>query len=108
MPAPPRLHVEFPLRQHEELVLPAGAARHVQVLRLQPGDAITLFDGHGGEHEAEVLRMGRSEVAVQVGARHPVDRELPLAVTLALGMPANDRMDALVEKATELGAAAIQ
>src|SRR6185295_9204335 len=82
--------------------------RHVQVLRLQPGDAITLFDGRGGEHVAEVLRMGRSEVAVQVGARHEVDRELAVAVTLAVGMPANDRMDALVEKATELGAAAIQ
>jgi len=108
MPAPPRLHVEIPLRQHEEFVLPAGAARHVQVLRLQPGDAITLFDGRGGEHEAEVLRMGRSEVAVQVGARHEVDRELAVAVTLAVGMPANDRMDALVEKATELGATAIQ
>jgi 16S rRNA (uracil1498-N3)-methyltransferase len=52
--------------------------------------------------------MGRGEVAVAVGAHAAVERELPLAVTLAVGMPANDRMDALVEKATELGVAAIQ
>jgi 16S rRNA (uracil1498-N3)-methyltransferase len=90
------------------LSLPAGAARHVQVLRLQPGAPLTLFDGHGGEWAASVTQMGRSDVQVQVGERDPVDRELPMPVTLALGMPANERMDSLVEKATELGAAAIQ
>lgn len=90
------------------LVLPAGAARHVQVLRLQPGDALTLFDGRGGEWDARVERMGRSEVAVQVGIHHPVERQPAAQVHLALGIPANDRMDWLVEKAAELGAASIQ
>jgi 16S rRNA (uracil1498-N3)-methyltransferase len=52
--------------------------------------------------------MGRREVSVQIGAFADVSRELPLAVTLAVGMPANERMDALVEKACELGVAAIQ
>jgi 16S rRNA (uracil1498-N3)-methyltransferase len=105
---PPRLFVDRPLHADESFDLPAGAARHVQVLRLQPGAALTLFDGRGGEWSARVVRMGRSEVAVQVGTHAAVDRELPLAVTLALGMPANERMDAFVEKATELGAVAIQ
>jgi 16S rRNA (uracil1498-N3)-methyltransferase len=104
----PRLHVPLPLTEGQSLDLPAAAARHVQVLRLQPGTPLILFNGEGGEHAATVSRMGRSDVAVQVGARNPVDRELGLPVTLALGMPANDRMDALVEKATELGVAAIQ
>ncbi len=90
------------------LALPPGAARHVQVLRLQPGDALTLFDGRGGEYTATVERMGRSEVTVQVGAHAPVEREPRRAVHLALGMPANERMDWLVEKATELGVASIQ
>ncbi|MEP6876380.1 MAG: 16S rRNA (uracil(1498)-N(3))-methyltransferase [Burkholderiales bacterium] len=105
---PPRLFVDQPLRAGETFALPAGAARHVQVLRLQPGAALTLFDGTGGEWDATVTQMGRSEVSVQVGAHAAVDREVPLLVTLALGMPANERMDALVEKATELGVAAIQ
>jgi 16S rRNA (uracil1498-N3)-methyltransferase len=105
---PPRLHLDLPLSRGATLSLPAGAARHVQVLRLQPGAALTLFDGRGGEWAATVVHMGRSDVQVQVGEHAPVDRELGVAVTLALGMPANDRMDTLVEKATELGVAAIQ
>jgi 16S rRNA (uracil1498-N3)-methyltransferase len=91
-----------------QLALPAGAARHVQVLRLQPGDALTLFDGRGGEYDAVVEHMGRSEVRVAVGAHHAMECEPASAVHLALGMPANERMDWLVEKATELGVASIQ
>lgn len=105
----PRFHVPLALRCGDELPLPAAAARHVQVLRLQPGDALTLFNGlEDGQWQAEVLRMGRSDVLVRVGAFEPVQAELATAVTLAVGMPANDRMDWLVEKATELGVAAIQ
>ncbi len=106
--AAPRLHVPLALRAGLELELPDGAARHVQVLRLQPGDALTLFDGTRGEWAAQVLRMGRREVAVRVGDFLDVSRELPQAITLALGMPANERMDALIEKACELGVAAIR
>jgi 16S rRNA (uracil1498-N3)-methyltransferase len=104
----PRLFIDAPLRAHETLALPAGPARHVQVLRLQPGSLITLFDGRGGEWSASVERIGRSDVAVRVLAHDLVDRELPCQVTLALGMPANERMDTVIEKATELGASAIQ
>ncbi len=105
---PARLYLEQPLQADTLISLPAGPARHVQVLRLQPGAEITLFNGHGGEWRATVQRMGRSEVQVQVHEHDAVDRELPQRITLAIGMPANERMDALVEKATELGAAAIQ
>ncbi|MEO7057371.1 MAG: 16S rRNA (uracil(1498)-N(3))-methyltransferase [Caldimonas sp.] len=106
---PPRLHVAAPFAEDATLVLPAAAARHVQVLRLQPGSAMTLFNGDdGADWSATVTRMTRSEVEVRLGAPRPVDRELPFAVTLAIGAPANDRMDAFVEKACELGAAAIQ
>jgi 16S rRNA (uracil1498-N3)-methyltransferase len=96
------------LIQPGEIALPAGAARHVQVLRLQPGDALTLFDGSGPEWRAEVTAMGRSEVRVNLIDAEQPQRELARAVTLAVVMPANDRMDFLVEKATELGAVALQ
>jgi 16S rRNA (uracil1498-N3)-methyltransferase len=105
---PLRFHVDPPLHEGAELSLPPGAARHAQVLRLQPDTAITLFNGSGGEWAATILRMGRNEVTVRIGPHAPVDRELALHVTLALGMPANERMDTLVEKATELGVAVLQ
>lgn len=104
----PRIHCAVPLEAGRRFELPEVAARHVQVLRLQPGSAITLFNGEGGQWEAQVERMGRSEVAVRVLAHEAVEREAARPIHLAVGMPANDRMDWLVEKATELGAASIQ
>jgi 16S rRNA (uracil1498-N3)-methyltransferase len=104
---PPRLYAADITLSAGEHVLPAEAARHAQVLRLQPGDALTLFDGRGGQWAAEIASMGRRDVTVRVGDHHAVERELPLAVTIALGMPAGERMDFVVEKATELGVAAI-
>ncbi len=104
----PRFHCPVPLTAGAELELPPAAARHVQVLRHQPGDAITLFNGEGGQWQATVLRMGRSDVAVRVESFEAVEREPQRRVHLALGMPANDRMDWLVEKAAELGVASVQ
>jgi 16S rRNA (uracil1498-N3)-methyltransferase len=104
----PRFFVPSPLGAAGPLELPPDCARHVQVLRLQPGDAITLFDGSGGEWSGRIEHMGRNQVSVQLLEHHAVSRELPFEVTLALGMPANDRMDGVIEKATELGVAAIQ
>jgi 16S rRNA (uracil1498-N3)-methyltransferase len=112
----PRFYCPAPLHSGDLLDLPAGAARHVQVLRLQPGDAITLFNhgpgwegtSPGGEFEARVTLMGRSQVQVQVLEHQAVEREAQRAVHLAVGMPANERMDWLVEKAAELGVASIQ
>ena len=107
----PRFYCPVPMATGNRLNLPAGAARHVQVLRLQPGNSITLFNGDatlGGEFDATVVRMGRSDVEVNIGAHHAIEREAARRVHLAVGMPANDRMDWLVEKATELGVASIQ
>jgi 16S rRNA (uracil1498-N3)-methyltransferase len=103
----PRFYCPAPLHTGLSLSLPAGPARHVQVLRLQPGDVITLFNGEGGEFDATVSRMGRSDVEVEVGAHRAVEREATRVVHLLVGITANDRMDWLVEKATELGVASI-
>jgi 16S rRNA (uracil1498-N3)-methyltransferase len=109
----PRFHCPVPLAPGMTLELPEGAARHVQVLRLQPGATICLFGSGspeltGGEFTATVLAMGRQTVQVQVGAHDPIEREAGRDMHLAIGMPANERMDWLVEKATELGVASIQ
>lgn len=98
-----RFYCPLPLMTGQVVALPATAARHVQVLRMQPGHTLTLFNGEGGEFSAQVQHMGRSEVHVQVGPHQSVECEAAVQVHLAVGMPANDRMDWLIEKATELG-----
>ena len=100
----PRFHCPTALHVGDELELPAGTSRHVQVRRMQPDDVITLFNGEGGEFKATILRMGRSDVVVRVGEKTEASRELNLRVNLWSGITANERMDWLVEKATELGA----
>lgn len=102
----PRVFVTGPLQTGHPLSLDAEAVKHVQVLRLQPGQAVTLFNGEGGSYRAQVSHMGRQHVEVRVGMFEP--DLAPLEAThLVLGMPANERMDWLVEKATELGVARI-
>ena len=106
-----RIYTDQLLASGLRINLPPVAARHVQVLRMQPGQSISLFNGDGeveGEFSATIQSMGRSEVTVQVGEFKPTQLELTRAVHLAVGMPANERMDWLVEKATELGVASIQ
>ena len=103
----PRFYCPSALDTGAELSLPAGTARHVQVLRLQPNDEITLFNGQGGEFKAVVMHMGRSEVSVRVGEHQAIERELNIYVHLWSGITANERMDWLLEKATELGAATL-
>lgn len=91
-----------------EIALPGGAAHHVlRVLRLRPGDAVTLFDGEGGEYRGEIAPAGRRAVAVRVIAHEDSERESALTVTLVQGLAAAERMDYVVQKAVELGAAAV-
>lgn len=104
----PRLYCSHALEPGAMVVLPDPAAHHaVRVLRLKLGDRVTLFNGAGGEFDAELARIGR-EVCVQVREFLPVERESPLAVTLVQALSSADRMDYAVQKAVELGAVAIQ
>ncbi len=104
----PRFFVDKPLRPDSLLGLPPGPARHAQVLRLQAGDSLVLFNGQGGEWSAEMIHMGKSEVQVRVHHHRPIERENSFHVTWALGVPTNERMNYLIEKATELGVSQIQ
>jgi 16S rRNA (uracil1498-N3)-methyltransferase len=103
-----RLFVDTPLAAGAELALPEAADRHARVRRVQPGEALLLLDGCGAEWPAMVLSVGRQAIHVRLGEPRQADRELPVPVTLAVVVPANERMDWLVEKACELGAAVLQ
>jgi len=89
--------------------LPEDAAHHaVHVLRLREGEEVTLFNGRGGEHAGRIARIERLRVTVDVLAHHALERESPLAVTLVQGVSSREKMDFTVQKATELGVAALQ
>lgn len=105
----PRLHVEgVTLASGATVALSQSAAHHaLRVLRLRDGDAVTLFDGAGGEWRASIVAKGRGGAQARVLAHDPVERESPLAVTLVLATLATDAMDYAVRKAVELGVAAI-
>jgi 16S rRNA (uracil1498-N3)-methyltransferase len=103
----PRIHEAQNLQTGCSLELSPTGARHVQVLRMQPGQEVTLFNGQGGQYRAVIEQMGRSSVQVLVQAFEPHEVEAHQAVHLIVGAPANERMDWLVEKATELGVTSI-
>ncbi|MEO8316214.1 MAG: 16S rRNA (uracil(1498)-N(3))-methyltransferase, partial [Pseudomonadota bacterium] len=90
------------------LQLPPDQAQHlVRVLRLQAGAAIRLFNGQGGEFDASIGSIARNAVTVQIGAHHSIDRESPLQVTLLQGIARGEKMDLILQKATELGVTAV-
>jgi 16S rRNA (uracil1498-N3)-methyltransferase len=104
----PRFHCPFPLAPGAHVELPEQAARHaLKVLRMRAGDRIVLFDGRGGEWQAEILGAGGTARAA-LREFNPQDIESPLPVTLVQALPAGDKMDWVVEKSVELGVTAIQ
>ncbi len=99
-----RVHVEAAVGGRVHVELDGTAANHVaRVLRLRAGDPLILFDNAGGEYAATVVSFGRDTVRVAVGEHDTISRESPLRVTLAQGISRGERMDVVVQKATELG-----
>ncbi len=99
-----RVHIDELLAPQARVLLRGATANHMRrVLRLGPGDELTVFDGRGGEYDARIDDLRKDAVLVAVGAHRPVERESPLAVTLAQGVSRGERMDLVVQKATELG-----
>ncbi len=99
-----RVFVDAPLATGELLSLPPGPAQHLtRVLRLDAGDALTIFNGRGGEYAAGIETVRRGQVSVHVGAHHAIERESPLATTLLQGLARGEKMDQVLQKATELG-----
>lgn len=104
----PRLYCPSPLSEGAIFALPDTVARHVQVLRLDVGDSLTLFNGEGGEYTATLTELSKRSVWVEVKTFSPREVELPYAITLAQGLPEGSKMDWIIEKAVELGVSTIQ
>lgn len=104
----PRFYCSQPLAEGSVVDLPETVAHHLYVLRMQPGDALTLFDGRGGQYAATLADIAKRRASAQVAAHDPVDVELPYALTLAQGLPEGSKMDWIIEKAVELGVARIE
>jgi 16S rRNA (uracil1498-N3)-methyltransferase len=105
----PRIHVPYALQPHQEIELPPQAGEHIaRVLRLERGDPLRLFDGEGGEYRAEIASLAkRAVVARVIEAVASPERESPLRITLGQGIARGEKMDLILQKATELGVARI-
>jgi 16S rRNA (uracil1498-N3)-methyltransferase len=104
----PRFYCPIALFIGAQIALPDAVAHHVQVLRLNLGDPVTLFNGEGGEYTATLASIEKKRVSAEVKAFTPREVELPYAITLAQALPEASKMDWIIEKAIELGAAGIQ
>lgn len=104
----PRFFSHQPLASGQVISLPDAVARHIQVLRLVPGDTLTLFNGEGGEYAAKLLTLDKRGATAEIAAFSPREAELPYSVTLAQALPEAAKMDWIIEKAAELGATAVQ
>jgi 16S rRNA (uracil1498-N3)-methyltransferase len=99
-----RVHVDAELQTGRRLNVEGSAGNHIaRVLRLRAGDTLTLFNGQGGEYAGSIEEIRRDTVVVSVLERREVDRESPCQLTLAQGISRGERMDWVVQKATELG-----
>ena len=105
----PRIFCDLTLGPGAQFALSPEAAQHVsKALRLKAGDAITVFDGRGGEYDATLTRIDRDRVDVKVGAWREAARESRVAAGLVQGLPEADKMDWIIQKAVELGVAWVQ
>jgi 16S rRNA (uracil1498-N3)-methyltransferase len=103
-----RIHVDAPLAAGLRVPLSDAAAGHlVRVLRLKEGDACVLFNGDGRDYPGRVASIGKREVLVDVDEGVPLGNESPLRLTLLQGVARGEKMDWILQKATELGVAAV-
>lgn len=103
-----RVHVDLSLAAGRELDLPEGPAGHLgRVLRLGVGDACVLFNGDGHDYDARIVAAGKRDMRVAIDVARPVANESPLSITLLQGIARGEKMDLILQKATELGVAAV-
>lgn len=103
-----RCPIELPLSVGQTLPLPEEAANHlVRVMRLREGDGCVLFNGDGHDYSATFTGISKREVLVRIDSAQAVDNESPLAITLLQGIARGEKMDLILQKATELGVTAI-
>ena len=100
----PRLYTQQPLHADSLITLDKDAARYLSsVLRMTSGQMLNLFNGDGGEYVAEVVSLSKNQVTVSIKESLPNDRESLLKIHLVIGISRGERMDWVIQKATELG-----
>ena len=100
----PRLYTQQPLHADSLITLDKDAARYLSsVLRMTSGQMLNLFNGEGGEYVAEVVSLSKNQVTVSIKESLPNDRESLLKIHLVIGISRGERMDWVIQKATELG-----
>lgn len=104
----PRFYFDTEFQIGQLLPLPTELAHHIQVLRLQIGAELELFNGHGLSVLAELTELGKKQATVKLLSDSTVSRELAYAITLAQGLPEGSKFDWILEKAVELGVSRIQ
>ncbi|MGO4262659.1 16S rRNA (uracil(1498)-N(3))-methyltransferase [Lysobacter sp. TAB13] len=103
-----RVHVDAQLALGSEVVLPEGPATHLaRVLRHEVGDACVLFNGDGRDYHGQISALGKREVRVRIDSAQEVERESPLRLHLLQGVARGEKMDLILQKATELGVSAV-
>lgn len=104
----PRIHVPAPLHAGAVLQLPEQAGEHLaRVLRLDAGHPLILFNGDGCEYDARLTALAKRAVTAEITGRRELSRESPLPLTLIQGVARGEKMDWILQKATELGVARI-
>ncbi|QNN45838.1 16S rRNA (uracil(1498)-N(3))-methyltransferase [Thermomonas brevis] len=103
-----RSFVALPLQSGDTVTLPDDAAAHlVRVLRLQAGDACVLFNGDGFDYDARIVAADKRGAQAEVLGARRIDNESPLRISLVQGIARGEKMDLILQKATELGVARI-
>ena len=99
-----RLYIPANLAPDQLVEIDAERARYIgRVLRLRAGDALSIFNGEQGEFDATIERIGKSAAVIRIGAARDRDVESRLRLHLVQGVSRGERMDFVVQKATELG-----
>lgn len=102
-----RSYIDAPLAPGTELALPEAAGNHiVRVLRLKSGDVFNLFNGDGNDYPAEITAIDKKGAKARILSCHAVNNESPLRIHLFQSIARGEKMDWILQKATELGVSA--
>lgn len=100
----PRIFVDQPLATGQPIALPTAASRHlIQVLRLQPGASVVLFNGDGHDYPSQLIDTDRHQANLRVGSPGEREEDVRLEIELAIGVSRGERMDLALQKSVELG-----
>ncbi len=103
----PRFFIEVSQLGPQFAVLTGEQAAHARVLRLSPGDSVTLCDGQGTDYPCVISDISPQQLCLTIQGRHPSEAEPRVRVSVYMGFAKGDKLEHVIQKATELGAAEI-